>query len=430
MTEDQKPGDRIRVTTADEVIEGTFIPRPEIIPGDILVLKLENGYNVGIEKKKIKDVQVLKKEKESKLKTKPVKKDSKLPTVKIISTGGTISSMVDYTSGGVRARYTAEDFVRMMPELTGVANIESVPLMQVMSEDIEPEHWKKMARTVAKELNGSANGLVITHGTDTMHYSAAALSFMLSNINKPVVLTGSQRSIDRGSSDAFMNIQCAVQAAANSDIAEVTTCMHATSSDDYCYLIRGTRVRKMHTSRRDAFRPINDTPLAKAFPKRIEVLSEDYNRRSKDKAVAKASFTDETSFVHVYPGMDPGIINYHVRKGVRGIVIAATALGHVPSSGEKSIIPSLKRAQKAGVLIVIATQTIYGRVHPYVYTNLRKLSIMLDCVFVEDMLAETAYVKLGWVLSRTKNQKKAAQLMRTNLAGEMTSRSDFESYLA
>lgn len=430
MAPNPKPGDRICVATSDETFEGTFIPRPEIIPGNILVLKLDNGYNIGIEKEKIKSIQVIKQVKQQPRALVKTKKNSNLPTVKIISTGGTISSMVDYASGGVRARYSAEDFVSMVPELAGIANIESAPLMQVMSEDVEPEHWKKMARAATKELNASTDGIVITHGTDTMHYSAAALSFMISHINKPVVFTGSQRSIDRGSSDAFMNLQCAVQAAANSGIAEVMTCMHATSSDDYCFLIRGTRVRKMHTSRRDAFRPINDTPLAKVFPDKIEFLREDFNKKSKDKAVAKASFSDKTVLLHVYPGMDPGIINYHLRKGVRGIVIAATALGHVPSTGDKSIIPALKRAQKAGTIIVIATQTIYGRVHPYVYTNLRKLSLMLKCIFVEDMLAETAYVKLGWAISRTKSQRKAADLMQKNLVGEMTSRSDYESYQA
>lgn len=424
-----KSGDLVRIETQDETYDGLIIPRPDIIKGDFVVLKLDNGYNIGIEQKKIKSVKVLEKRASRQQRKKKAPKNPKLPAVTILSIGGTISSKVDYTTGGVYAQYDADDFVEMLPELASIANIQAKPVMQVMSEDMTPTHWKRLAKEVEKELNTGVAGVVITQGTDTLHYTSAALSLMLGKLSKPVVLTASQRSIDRGSSDAFMNLICAVKAAAEFDGAEVMTCMHATSSDDFCYLIRGTKVRKMHTSRRDAFRPINDSPIAKIFPDKIETIQTDYVKRSNVKIVAKPTFSDGVALINVYPGMDPGIIDYHIKKGYRGMIIGATALGHVATEGSKSLLPSLKKAVDKGVTVVIATQTVYGRVHPYVYTNLRKLSIMAGCTFVEDMLAETAYVKLGWVLSQTKNASKAKELMLTNIAGEMTTRSSYESYL-
>ena len=184
-----------------------------------------------------------------------------------------------------------------------------------MSEDLTYSDWKKIAEAVQKELN-AGNGVVITHGTDTLHYTAAAMSFML-NTTKPVVLVGSQRSPDRGSSDAFMNLVCAVTAAAKSDIAEVVTCLHGTTNDDYCLLVRGVKVRKMHTSRRDAFRPVNEMALAKVYANgKIEVVNKDYNKKGKGEVVVDAGFEDKVALVQVYPGMEPEVIDFYVKKKI------------------------------------------------------------------------------------------------------------------
>ena len=267
-------------------------------------------------------------------------------------------------------------------------------------------------------------------GTDTLHIAAAALAFFLQGLNKPVVITAAQRSIDRGSSDAFMNLICAVTAAAKSDIAEVVTCLHGTSSDDYCLLIRGTKVRKMHTSRRDAFRPINELPLAKVFPEgKIEIVHDAYRKRGKGKVTLDSKFEEKVALLQVYPGMEPEVIYFYLKKGYKGLVLAATALGHVPTTGKKEILSHLKKALDKKIPVVIATQTIYGRVHPYVYTNLRKLSIQLGCIFAEDMLPETAYVKLGWVLGHTTKPEEVRQRMLDNVAGEIVERSDQRSFL-
>ena len=333
-----KAGDRVKVITKDEEFEGTLMPRPEILEEGFTVVKLDNGYNIGIDNKKIKEVKTLEKYAPKKEKKAKLPFDKKLPTVSVLSTGGTISSRIDYKTGGVHADYTAEDFVQMMPELAKVSNLKAKKIMSVMTEDFTYKDWSLMAKEAAKELE-SADGVVLTMGTDTLHITAAVLSFFLRDLNKPVVITAAQRSIDRGSSDAFMNLICAVTAAAKSDIAEVVTCLHGTTNDDYCILNRGTKARKMHTSRRDAFRPINELPLAKVFPEgKIEAVNNNYKKKGEGKAKVDDKFEEKTAMIIVYPGMDGEVIDFYVKKGYKGIVLAATALGHVPTK----IMPNIK----------------------------------------------------------------------------------------
>jgi glutamyl-tRNA(Gln) amidotransferase subunit D len=423
-----KAGDRVRVITKEEEFEGILMPRPEMLGKDITVLKLDNGYNIGIDNDKITSVRVVKAYAPQKIAKKKLKIDKKLPTVTILSCGGTISSRVDYKTGGVHADYTAEDFVAMCPELANIANIKARKVISVMSEDMGADEWKTIAIAAADELK-KADGVVVTMGTDMLHFATAALSFFLKDLDKPVIFTAAQRSIDRGSSDAFMNLICSVAAAAKSNIAEVMSCLHGTSNDDYCLLIRGTKVRKMHTSRRDAFRPINELPIAKVFPDgKIEILNKDYRRPGEGAARVDAGFNEKVALIQVHPHIDPEIIDYFVKKDYKGIVIAATALGHVPTT-KRSLLPNIKKAIDKGIVVVIASQTLYGRTHPYVYTNLRKLSIGLGCLFAEDMLPETAFVKLGYVLSKARNKEEARKMMLENIAGEITERILPESFL-
>ncbi len=419
-----KAGDRVRLTTSDGEFEGVLLPRPELLSQDITVLKLKTGYNIGIESKKVKKTVVLEEYAAPIPKARKLKLNPDLPTVAILSTGGTISSRIDYRTGGVYADYTAEDFVAMCPEFQDIANIRAAKIMSVMSEDLLTGDWLRMAEEIVKVIK-DVDGVVITHGTDTMHFTSAALSFLLKDLNKPVVITGAQRSIDRGSSDAFMNLICSVTAAAKWDGAGVVICMHGSMEDKFCHLLRGAKVRKMHTSRRDAFRPVSDVPLAVVFTDgTIEVVDGSYQKRSKSSPSLR-EIDPKVALVYVYPEMDPGIIDYHVKQKVHGIVIAATALGHVPTNNPKSLIPVLEKAVKAGIPVMICSQTLYGRVHPYVYTNLRKLSIDVGATFLANMLPEVAYVKLMVALK----QKNPVEFMLTNIAGEISAREVDDSFL-
>ncbi|MFT4343194.1 MAG: Glu-tRNA(Gln) amidotransferase subunit GatD [Candidatus Woesearchaeota archaeon] len=434
-----QPGDTIEITYEGKTLKGMLMPRVHALSQDIVVLKLDNGYNVGIAQKRISTTKVVSKYVQPKNTSSKKVSSQKLPKVAVLSFGGTISSKIDYRTGGVFANYTAEDFVAMAPELEKTADIEAVHVMSEMSEDMSYEGWKKIAETVhAYVARDDIAGVVATVGTDTLHYITSAVSFFLNDLNKPVIFTASQRSIDRGSSDAFMNLACSVHAAASFDGAVVASCMHATTHDDYCFLIRGTKVRKMHTSRRDAFRAINEKPLAKVFPDgKIEVINNNYTKRSNSKCTVDTRFEEKIAIVLAYPGQDSGIIDYYVNKGSKGIVIAGTALGHVITKGKYSLLEGISRAVKKGIPVIISTQTIYGRTHPHVYTNLRKLSLGAGCIYSEDMLLETAYVKLGWVLAHVSSKKKQtsefmkeiSKQMLTNMRGEINERHTVDDFL-
>jgi glutamyl-tRNA(Gln) amidotransferase subunit D len=430
MADKVETGDKVKITYDNYKVEGVLMPRVGLMSKDITVIKLDNGYNIGINNSRISEVKLIEKYKPHHDKKDPLKNNSKLPNVTILSFGGTISSRIDYRTGGVHADYKGEDFIQMEPKLKDVANLKAKHVMSIMSEDASWSDWKKIASEIYDEIQKKdVSGVVCTVGTDTMHYISAVVSFFLKSLNKPVIFTAAQRSIDRGSSDAFMNLKCAITAAAKLDVSEVMTCMHGTTNDDYCLLIRGTKVKKMHTSRRDAFRPINEKPIAKIYADgNIELINNNYNKRNGCKNELDLKFNDKVALILVYPGQDKGIIDYYVNKGYKGIVIAGTGLGHVPNNSN-SLIPGIKDAIKKGIPVVITAQTIYGRTHPHVYTNLRKLSIESGCIYAEDMLSEVAYVKLGYVLGHVNKMEDISKMMKINMHGEINYRHLVDDFL-
>ncbi|MBI2674839.1 MAG: Glu-tRNA(Gln) amidotransferase subunit GatD [Candidatus Aenigmarchaeota archaeon] len=436
-------GGRILVKAKGKVYEGLLMPRPDIGDSNCIVLKLDNGYNIGIridrgsaiEKSGHKEPKTVKEEEEfelGKIKKSLLKVsfDPEKPPIAMISTGGTVASRVDYQTGGVSAMMDPKEFLHNVPELFNIVNIKnfSKPFTK-MSEDMDSSDWIALAKLVAKELNSDNKGVIITHGTDTLHYTAAALSFMLPNLLKPVIIMGSQKSSDRPSSDAVMNLICSSHAAV-SDIAEVAVCMHGNMNDDYCLLMRGTKVRKMHTVRRDAFRPINDLPLAKVWPSgKLEIVNKSYRKRSDQKIKADAVFEEKVAIVKAYPGSEPSILEYLQAKGYRGFVVEGLGLGHVPTDSRKSWIEIIKKLVKDGIPVVVTSQTIYGRINPNTYTNLRRLYHYARAIPGEDMLTEVAYVKLGHVLAKTKDMDEIRRLMLTNMAGEITPRTVPDAFL-
>ncbi len=427
--------DRIKVTKDGKIFEGLLMPRPDTGDPDSVIIKLDSGYNMGIklragvaiEKSTAKTPKGMVEEERYELgrtgkELLSVRFNPRKPRISMIVTGGTISSRIDYKTGGVTAVTEPRELLHNVPELADVVNISRMikPFI-IMSESMDHTHWQRIARECARELNRKdTKGVIVTHGTDTMHFTAAALSFFLRGLNKPVVLTGAQRSSDRGSSDAGMNLICSSHTAV-SDIAEVGLCMHGYVSDDYCIFSRGTKVRKMHTSRRDAFRPVNEPPIAKVFPDgRMEIMNS-YRKRGKERVKTDTRFEPRVSMLQTYPGSDPEIMDYMIRRGCRGFVIQATGLGQVPVK-RKSWLPHIRRAVDSGIPVFLAPETIYGRLNCNVYSEGRVV-VKAGAVPLEDMLPETAYVKLGWVLGHTKSLSKAGEMMLRNYAGEITERS-------
>lgn len=416
MKSTAKSGDKVEIHLSKIIYEGVLLESPET---GIVLLKLDAGYNIGFNKKDILEIKVLKKAqfKEQKVE---IKKSPEKPNIAIIMTGGTIVNRYDPKTGGVSPLTKPEELFKFYPEIFEKANVASVeiPFMKA-SEDMDFRDWEKIARICEKFLNDSnIKGVIIAHGTDTLHYTSSALSFFLRNLNKPVVLTYSQRSSDRASSDANLNLKCSALAAI-SDIAEVMIVGHATENDDFCYAMPGTKVRKMHSSRRDAFKTINDEPFAKIYSDRIEILR-DYNRRNNKKVKTDLKFEEKIALLKFYPGQNPDIFDYYLKNKYKGIIIEATGLGHVPVlSSKNSWIPTLKKIIEKGIFVGITTQCIYGRVDQFVYSNLRALN-KTGAVFLKDMLSETAWVKLGWVLGHKEWDIK--EKMLENFSGEFNNR--------
>ncbi len=426
-----KEGDVVEVHTSDSAqYSGTIIPSAD---SGALTLKLPSGYNVGIEAEKIKNIRKTSPGKiVGKAQAIEVKKNPSLPTIAILHTGGTLASRVNYSTGGVYAAFSPEDLITMFPELAQIANFETKLISNIMSEDLRFSDYKKIAGAVVDEIKRGVKGIIIGHGTDMLAYTSAALSFVLENLNVPVILVGAQRSSDRGSSDAAMNLLCAAEFIAKTDFAGVAICMHDASADGSCAILPATKTRKMHTSRRDAFKAINDTAIAKVNYKTREIafLKKDYARaNSKSRLALKDKFEDMVGLVKIHPNMHADEFLFFKNKKYKGLIIEATGLGHMPVGVAEENIKIRKAVQsliKSGCVVAIASQCIYGRVHPTVYTNLRILSEM-GVIFCEDMLPETAFIKLSWLLGNYR-KKEAEQLIAQDMRGEITERTEFETF--
>ncbi|MFD1514774.1 Glu-tRNA(Gln) amidotransferase subunit GatD [Halomarina rubra] len=412
------PGDRVHVERGDTEYEGILMPSTSDTE---VVVKLDGGYNVGIAREH-SDVEVLETDVfavgESETNdASTVEFDDDLPTVALISTGGTIASTVDYRTGAVTAQFDAEDVLRAVPDLAGRANYRGRVVANILSENMTPDVWQDLARAVYEEVEAGADGVVVMHGTDTMQYTASALSFML-DTPVPVVFTGSQRSADRPSSDNVMNAVCAVEAA-KADCAEVMVCMHATESDDRCALHRGTRVRKNHTSRRDAFETVGAEPLGTADYAGVdsEEVTVSFRRphveRDEHEVALHDDLETDVELLKFVPGMDPQFLD--VLEGKAGVVLEGTGLGHVHTD----FIDRIGDLVDDGTTVVMTSQCVEGRVCDRVYDTGRDL---LDAGVVEgeDLLPETALVKLMWALA---NEDDPETAMGRPLAGELTERS-------
>lgn len=412
-------GDIIRVTKGNEVLEGILIPRSEYGDETHLVVKLKNGYNIGIAVTPDANIERIGKGTKPTFAPPPVPEQKPgFPKVTIISTGGTIASRVDYRTGGVRPALTADDLYSVVPELANVADIETQILLSLFSENITPRDWGDIAQAVTKRISDNVSGVVIAHGTDTMGFTAAALSFALQKLPVPVIIVGSQRSADRPSSDAATNLLGAVLAASKAPFAEVVVAMHETTSDNSIAIHRGTKVRKLHTSRRDAFKSVNTMPIARIENQQISMLTKEYPKRDPSrKLVVKPKFEEKVTLIKFFPSMDPSVIDFYTEKKYRGIILEGTGLGHV----SRACYEPLKNAVEKGLVVAMTSQCIWGRINMNVYYTGRDLQA-LGVIPLEDMLPETALVKLMWVLGQTKDYEEAKTMLTTNVAGELSPR--------
>jgi len=417
------PGDKVILQTRDREWEGIIL---ESYDSSTLLLKLSSGYNIGIKEDEVLNVNVLEKAKDIKKQVKITKND-KLPNVAMIITGGTISSRLDPKTGGVIST-DAEEILNIAPEIKNICNISIIekPFMK-WSENMSFSDWEILAKTVENLINkDDIRGIIITHGTDFLHYTSAALSFFLGKLNKPVALTYSQRSIDRASTDASFNLVCAAKYAI-SDIAEVAIIGHKNSNDNICLAMPGTKVRKLHTSRRDAFKVINSIPLAEISKSEFKILK-GFNARNNNKIKVDVNYNDKVALIQIYPGQDPEIIDYYGEKGYKGIVLELAGIGQLPAQDAKyNWLPKVKKAIDKGIVMVGAPQTLYGRLNPKVYSAGRDLE-KTGLVYLGDILPETAFVKLAFVLGHKDwiKQNKVKEKLLENFSNEFNNKIEFE----
>ncbi|MEO2154478.1 MAG: Glu-tRNA(Gln) amidotransferase subunit GatD [Nanoarchaeota archaeon] len=431
MNLEKLEGKKVRIFLNNgRVYEGTIIKRYDFTDKNYITLKLENGYNISIKKEdidKIEEISIV----SFNLPKIEIEKNENLKDILVVSTGGTIASRVDYLTGAVKPLMKPENFLVYFPELINKANFEIISPFSKFSEDMQPLDWLKLAKEVYKKVeNNDYEGVIITHGTDTLHYTASAISFMLQG-SIPIAFTAAQRSSDRPSTDAIMNMLASTDYILN-NFGEVAIVMHKTSNDNDLFAIRGVRARKMHSSRRDTFRPINDLPIAEFYydlkTKKLEKIREVRKLKDKGKELNPYFYLEEkVALIKYYPGFPSEIIDLLVDKNYKGIIIEGTGFGHV-STEDKKLVESLKRAIENETFIFMTTQTLYGKVNPYVYATARKLN-NLGITYLLDMIPETAFVKLSWVLGQTQNKEEVKSLMLKNIAGEIKEDLKFNEFL-
>jgi glutamyl-tRNA(Gln) amidotransferase subunit D len=415
------------ISTDQGDFRGIILPRSETADDQHIVIKLPNGYNTGLRVNSIHAIEEVGYRKAHyQIPEKTYPPDPSKADVSLLGTGGTIASRLDYRTGAVIPAFSPGELYGAVPELVDVCNLKTRKLYGEFSENIGPKHWMGLAHAIKEEIESGADGIVIGHGTDTMHYTAAALTFMVQDPPVPIVIVGSQRSSDRPSSDAALNLINACRAAGYSEMAEVLVCMFGPTSDQYDLLHRGTRVRKMHSSYRSTFRTIGERPMARISTTDIVYIRDDYRRRRRGDRTVKlnAVFDERVAIALYYPNMKPDVIDSLVDHGYRGIIIAGTGLGHV----NKPLYPALKRACDAGVHVYMTVQTLWGYVQMFVYDTGRDI-MELGVIPADNMLPEVAYVKLGWALGQTQDKEEVKRIMLTPIADEITEREPIDGYL-
>jgi glutamyl-tRNA(Gln) amidotransferase subunit D len=417
----------VEVRKGNAIYEGVILPRSQHTAEGYLVLKVDTGYNIGV---KINDQTSIKetgfRKGEYRLPDIDVKFKEGLPNVSLLGTGGTVASRLDYRTGAVLPAFTPEELFSAVPELIDICNLTPKKIYSILSENFQPEYWVKTAEAVMEEFRSGADGVIIGHGTDTMSFTGSALSFMFQDLAAPIVIVGSQRSSDRPSSDGPLNIINASTVAGYADLAEVVVCMHGGTNDSYNLIHRGTRVRKMHSSRRDAFRTMSDIPLGMINAKQeITFLKDDYKRRGDiADTYIDTKIDPKVAIVYFYPGMQPDMIESAIDNDYHGIVLIGTGLGHV----NQDCYPALERAQEEEIPVCIVVEPLFG------YTNLRVYETGRDMLALgvfegANMLPCSAYAKMIWTLGHTRDVDEVKKIMTTNIAGEITTRELNRGYL-
>lgn len=417
---DIEVGDRVEI----DGHSGRLMPKPESGDPEIFLLKLESGYNIGVKG----DIELLEKREEEEPEKPDIKHSEEKPDILVLHTGGTIASRVSYEEGGVKPAFDPEDLLEMYPEVGEEVNIHSEVVAQMLSEDMEPAHWQQIARKI-DEVRDDYDGIIVGHGTDTMAYTGAALTLMLKGIDTGVLLVGAQRSSDRPSSDASMNMYCAAKFLKETGFEGVGICMHESPGDENCVVLPAAKARKMHTSRRDAFEPVNAGPLGRVNYQTGEV--EENFENAGEEYEFRPELDTGVAYVKIRPGIKIEEFENLLGYSPKGIILEGTGLGHAPvnafdgeTNHHEEILEKLEELAEEAVT-AMASQCINGQVNMNVYDAGLKIQDT-GVIGAGDMHPELAYVKLMWSLGQADSREEAEELFLENVNGELQERSVYD----
>ena len=405
-----KVGDTIKITTDIEQT-ATIMPRYEHSDDLHIVVKFKSGYNVGLSVDKIRKVEFVSGVETLQENNHTIKQNPSLPKILLLSTGGTIASRIDYRTGSVTPALTAQELNASVPELAEIANIDAEVLFSEYSENITPDHWIKIAQKLDSLAKSDYSGILVAHGTDTMQYTAAFLSFALAGFPKPIVLVGSQRSSDRPSSDAALNLIGAAKFIVKSNVNGVYVAMHNSENDDDIACHLGTRVRKNHTSKRNAFETIGNKP---AF-----VISQDIKQNFTESYFKQKEYTPKiavdtkAALIKYHPGYDPKLFEHILEQKYKAVIFEGTGLGHVG----RSMYDVIKEAKLHDVFLGMTSQCLDGQVNMAIYESGRDL-MHFGVIPLSNMIPEVALVKAMWALGV--DPKNIGNIMLKNIASEFT----------
>ena len=404
-------GDLVKITS-ELTYSGILMPRYESGDESHIVLKLKSGYNIGIEFEKIEKLEKTGERQSNNENSQTIEKNEELPKILLLSTGGTIASKVDYRTGAVTPALSAAELYEAVPEIAKIANVNAEVLFSEYSENLQPEHWLEIAKKLDSIVDSDYVGIIIAHGTDTMHYSSAFLSFALSGFKKPITLVGSQRSSDRPSSDAALNLISATKFLVNTKSKGVFVVMHQNESDDAVACHLGTRVRKNHTSKRSAFQTVGSEPAFVVYENKIlENMKNSFF--SENEYNPRINLDTKVALIKYHPGFNPEIIESLIKLEYRGIIFEGTGLGHVG----RTMYDSIKKAKENGIFLGMTSQCIDGRVSMTVYESGRDL-LDMGIIPLENMIPEVALVKAMWVLGNSNSDDEIKNMMLENYSSE------------
>ena len=292
-----------------------------------------------------------------------------------------------------------------IPELSILADVDVLPLANVDSSNVQPDLWLKIAKAIYERIN-SYQGFVVTHGTDTLSYTAAALSFIIEELPKPIVVTGSQVPLEEIGSDGRENLINSFRVAI-SDIAEVAVVFGSS-------IIRGTRAKKTSAFDMQAFASVNSPPLG-TIGLSIK-FSNDVKTRCKRKALLRPFLNTNVAMLSVYPGLKPAVLSY-LASTHDGIILEGYGAGNIPTEG-LSLVAAITEASDRQIPVVVCTQCLVGSTEMELY-QVGRAALNAGAIPAMDMMPETALVKLMWVLGQTHDLKTIDSMMQKSFVGEL-----------